>query len=57
MQLSKFLELFPDVELTAEQLFSCRLLESEGLRFLIDFGYENAPSMAWDRLERSCSQP
>lgn len=34
------------LETTPEQDFCCLLLEADGLRFCIDFGYENAVSMA-----------
>ena len=36
---------------TVEQDAACLLLESRGLRFMVDYGYENAIDMA-ERLER-----
>lgn len=41
----------PDIQLTPEQLACCRYLERKGLRFCIDFGYENAPAMVWNELD------
>lgn len=34
------------------QIAACRFLEKRGLRFLIDFGYENAEDIAWNIMER-----
>lgn len=49
--LDEFLERFPDVQVTPEQLHACRFLERNGSRFLIDHGYMNAPSKAWDLID------
>jgi len=35
-----------DLELTLEQHIACAFLEGRGLRFLVDFGYENAVTKA-----------
>jgi hypothetical protein len=35
-----------DLELTLEQHIACAFLEGRGLRFLVDFGYENAVAKA-----------
>ena len=37
---------------TFSQMAYARYLEQEGLRFCVDFGWENAEEIAWDRLER-----
>ena len=45
MKFADFLFHFPDVEMTKHQMNCCRKLEREGKRFLVDFGYENAPDL------------
>lgn len=34
------------IELTCWQLWACEFLEARGLRFCVDFGYENAEAKA-----------
>lgn len=46
-----FVEHFPDVDISTMQLAACRYLERKGLRFTIDFGYENAQSMVWGLID------
>jgi len=36
---------------TPEQLAFAKYLEQQGLRFLIDFGFENAERIAWELVE------
>lgn len=50
----KFIERFPD-DMTPEQAACCRYLERRGLRFMIDFGYTNAPDMVWRELDETGS--
>ena len=50
MKLDDFLRFFPDVQITSEQMAACRFLESIGLRFCIDFGYENAFETAFEKM-------
>lgn len=51
MQFDEFLKSFPSIELTRMQIACCRYLERQGLRFLVDFGYDNAEKLAWAHLE------
>jgi len=51
MSLNEFFRLYPDYEVTWGQLAYANYLERCGLRFLVDFGFENAESLAWDKLE------
>ena len=52
MNVDDFLRFFPDVKLTDEQLACCHYLQREGKRFCVDFGYQNAPDMVWDAMDR-----
>jgi hypothetical protein len=45
-EVAQFLQWFPDFPVTPEQLAWARFLEQEGLRFLCDFGFENAEEIA-----------
>ncbi len=36
------------LDVNPEQAFACLFLEAKGLRFLVDFGYENAIEKASD---------
>lgn len=51
MTIDEFAECSRDVQLTTEQLLAARFLERNGLRFRIDFGYSNAPAMAWRMID------
>jgi hypothetical protein len=51
MKLDFFIKHFPEVRMTREQIAACRYLESRGLRFCIDFGYENAFDKAFDSMD------
>lgn len=50
----KYLEVIDllDIDLTLEQHIACAFLEGRGLRFLIDFGYENAVAKTQEILRR-----
>jgi hypothetical protein len=50
-EIENFLRRFPDYEVTPEQLAFAKYLEQQGLRFLIDFGFENAERIAWELVE------
>lgn len=50
MTVDEFLKTFPDTKATQEQILCCRYLQLTGLRFLIDFGFQNAPDLTWDDL-------
>lgn len=39
------------LDLTYEQTAACRYLESKGLRFCVDFGYDNAFEKAFQTME------
>lgn len=54
VKLAEFVKHFPQYVITKPQLYYARYLEQEGLRLLVDFGFENAEGMAWDRLENGC---
>jgi hypothetical protein len=51
LTLEWFRRMFPDQRFTREQLAYCRYLEQQGLKFCVDFGYENAEAIAWQKLE------
>ncbi len=52
MTLQEFFRLMPDYPPPSfSQMAYARYLEQEGLRFCVDFGFENAESLAWDHLE------
>jgi hypothetical protein len=53
MKLHDFLWHFSALQLTEEQMAACRFLESRGLRFCVDFGYENAAAIAEPILARA----
>ena len=46
--IERFLQRFPDYQTTSDQLAFAKYLEQRGLRFLIDFGFENAERIAWE---------
>jgi len=46
--IERFLQRFPDYKTTSDQLAFAKYLEQRGLRFLIDFGFENAERIAWE---------
>ena len=50
-EVENFLRRFPDYEATSEQIAFAKYLEQQGLRFLIDFGFENAERIAWELVE------
>jgi hypothetical protein len=50
-EIDKFLCRFPDFQTTPEQRAFAKYLEQQGLRFLIDFGFENAERIAWELVE------
>ena len=52
MRISDFLRKFPDYPTTFAQLAYARYLEQEGLVFIVDFGFENAEDIAWNKLEQ-----
>lgn len=45
-EVARFLQRFPDFPVTPGQLGWAKYLEQEGLRFLVDFGFENAEEIA-----------
>ena len=45
-------EHFPRINFTQEQVAYIRLLEKEGLRFCVDFGYQNATQIAEDLIDQ-----
>jgi hypothetical protein len=47
----EFMTRYPDVRATSEQMACCRYLERQGKRFLVDFGYENAPAIVWREMD------
>lgn len=53
MKFREFLYQFPDVTLTKMQYACCDFLERHAphLRFMYDYGYENAESLVWPMLE------
>lgn len=51
MKIKEFLRHFPNYIVSQSQLAYADYLERQGLRLCIDFGFENAEDMAWDRLE------
>lgn len=51
MNIDQFRQYFPGVQITPEQLACCRFLEREELRFCIDFGYQDAQSLTWQRID------
>jgi len=46
--IEQFLVWFPDYVVTPEQLAFAKFLEQHGLRFQIDFGFENAERITWE---------
>jgi len=46
-----FLAQYPDYEVRPDQVAFAKYLEQRGLRFLIDFGFENAERIAWELIE------
>jgi hypothetical protein len=56
MTVDEFLRHFPDIEISPECLVFCRYLESQGEKFLEDFGYGNAEEKAWLKLEETIVQ-
>jgi hypothetical protein len=50
-EIEKFLTRFPDYETKPEQVAFAKYLEQQGLRFMIDFGFENAERVAWELIE------
>lgn len=57
MTASQFLKIFKDYRPwpSVSQLACCNYLERRGLKFLVDFGFENAKDIAWEELEREQS--
>jgi len=51
MPVEKFLTLFPEYRYTWDQLVYAKYCERNGMRFLVDFGFENAESLAWEHIE------
>lgn len=47
-EVEKFLAREPDYEVTPEQVAFAKFLEQRGLRFLIDFGFDNAERITWE---------
>jgi hypothetical protein len=50
-EIERFLRRFPDYETTPSQIAFAKYLEQQGLRFLIDFGFENAERITWELIE------
>lgn len=50
-EVNKFLERFPDYPATPGQIAWARFCEQIGLRFLCEFGFENAESIAEDWMD------
>jgi len=50
-EIERFLARFPDYQTTPAQLAFAKYLEQQGLRFLIDFGFENAERITWELIE------
>jgi hypothetical protein len=49
VKVREFANMFPDA--TPQETAYAEYLERCGLRFLIEFGFDNAEAIAWDRLE------
>ncbi len=47
-RVEEFLHRFPDYVVTPEQLAFAKYLEQQGLRFLVDYGFENAELITWE---------
>lgn len=57
MRVDEFIKMYPDYEYEAIELAAARVLERRtGLRFLYEFGFHNAPEMAFDLLEEAPSE-
>jgi hypothetical protein len=50
-EIENFLRRFPDYKTTPSQLAFAKYLEQQGLRFLVDFGFENAERITWELIE------
>ena len=46
-----FFRSFPDYKASSEQIAFAKYLQQQGLRFLVDFGFENAERIAWEIIE------
>jgi hypothetical protein len=57
MKVADFLRIFPEYQVSFSQLAYADYLERRNLRFLIDFGFENAEALAWGELERQNFEP
>lgn len=57
MDFRLFLAMFPGYPVTTSQMSYCDYLQRRGLRFLVDFGFENAEAIAWDELEQQAFEP
>ena len=53
MTIEEFLLYFPDYKVSPEQLAWAKFLEQQGLRFLIDFGFNNAERIASESIDFS----
>ena len=51
MRVSDFLKFYPEYHVRAHQRAYAEYLEGKGLRFLCDFGFENAETIAWEHLK------
>lgn len=47
MRFDDFVKSFPSVAITEAEAAACRFLELRGLRFCVDFGYQNA----WEKVQ------
>lgn len=57
MKVDEFIKLYPHYEYEAIELAAARVLERRTkLRFLYEFGFENAPDIAFDLLEEAPSE-
>lgn len=48
MTVKEFLDLYRDYPCTEDQQSYCEYLERNGLRFLVDFGFENSEEKMWN---------
>ena len=55
MSVEWFLRHFPDYDVKPEQRAFAIYLEQQGLRFLIDYGFENAERIAWELIDMDLS--
>lgn len=53
MKLDDYIRYFPNHCITEEELIFCRYMEAKGLRFCVDFGYENAANKSLAMLDQS----